>query len=251
VIDFDPLAASYDRLRPAGSGWHELADRALAALGRPRRLLDVGCGTGRFAVLAAERLGARVWGVDPSPDMLAQARARGARGIGWRQATAERLPFRDGWFDAAHAHLVLHLVDLDAALPEIARVLAPDGRLAAVTFFPDHFERFYLVPYFPSIVRIDRARFPAPDGLVARLRDVGFADAAAERVSQARELDPRDVLDRVRGRYISTLQLLAADEYADGLERLERDVERGRGPFAGRLEWAVVTARRAGPPARR
>ena len=57
---FDALAPDYDRLRPAGEEWQELAERALAALEGTRRLLDVGCGTGRFAVLASERLGARV-----------------------------------------------------------------------------------------------------------------------------------------------------------------------------------------------
>ena len=83
------------------------------------RLLDVGCGTGRFAVLAADRLGARVWGVDRSAEMLDEAKRRpGARGVGWRRAEAEQLPFRDGWFDGAHSHLVLHLVDdLPAASP--------------------------------------------------------------------------------------------------------------------------------------
>src|SRR5207237_6243561 len=108
VMDFGPMAARYDELRP---GWSDIAEATLAELAGTRRLLDVGCGTGRFAAMAAERLGARVWGVDPSAEMLARARARGARGCGWRQATAERLPFRDGWFDAVHAHLVLHLVE--------------------------------------------------------------------------------------------------------------------------------------------
>ena len=85
-MDFGPLAERYDRLRPAGATWEQLADLTLEELGPIRRLLDVGCGTGRFAAYAAERTGARVWGVDPSVEMLAQARARGIRGAGWKQA---------------------------------------------------------------------------------------------------------------------------------------------------------------------
>ena len=108
-LDFDRLAADYDRLRPAGDAWEQLAERTIAGMAGCRRLLDVGCGTGRFAVYAQHRLGARVWGVDPSAEMLQRARARpDARGIGWKQGVAERLPFRDGWFDAAHMHLVVH-----------------------------------------------------------------------------------------------------------------------------------------------
>jgi len=157
-MDFAALASRYDELRPAGRAWHELADETLAEIGPAARLLDVGCGTGRFAVLAAERLGARVWGVDPSAEMLAQARARGTRRVGWRRAEAERLPFKAGWFDAAHAHLVLHLLDdPEAGLRELARVLSPGGRLVIVTFRPEHFDRFHLAPYFPSLAGIDRA----------------------------------------------------------------------------------------------
>jgi len=88
TLDFDPLAADYDRLRPAGQAWEELSGRTLAVLGDFRRLVDVGCGTGRFAAFAKARRGGRVWGVDPAPEMLRRARARpDAGGIGWKQAS--------------------------------------------------------------------------------------------------------------------------------------------------------------------
>ncbi len=247
TLDFDPLAADYDRLRPAGRAWEELSTRTLALLGDFRRLVDVGCGTGRFAAFAKARRGARVWGVDPSAEMLRQARARtDAGGIGWKRAPAERLPFTAGWFDAAHMHLVVHtLPDRPAALTEIARVLMAGGRIAIATFAIEHFARFYLNPYFPSIASVDGARFPEPGVLAGELGEAGFRDAAVERISQPVTADPRDVLERVRGRYISTLHLLEPSEYAAGLARLERDVAAGSGPFAYSLEWALVTATRA------
>ena len=97
MTHFDALAPDYDRLRPAGEGWHELAEHTLAALAGATRLLDVGCGTGRFAVLAAERLGARVWGVDASAEMLTTARARpGAGRVGWRRPRRQSSRFGTG-----------------------------------------------------------------------------------------------------------------------------------------------------------
>jgi ubiquinone/menaquinone biosynthesis C-methylase UbiE len=246
TLDFDPLAADYDRLRPAGRAWEELSERTLAVLGDFRRLVDVGCGTGRFAAFAKTRRGGRVWGVDPSPEMLRRARERpDAGGIGWKPATAERLPFTDGWFDAAHMHLVVHtLPDRPAALAEIGRVLMPGGRVAIATFALEHFERFFLNPYFPSIATIDGSRFPDPAGLADELGESGFRDTAVERIGQPISADPQDVLERVRGRYISTLHLLDPGEYTDGLARLERDVAAGRGTFAYSLEWALVSATR-------
>lgn len=244
TLDFDPLAADYDRLRPTGRAWEELSDRTLALLGDYRRLVDVGCGTGRFAAFAKARRGGRVWGVDPSAEMLRRARARpGAGGIGWKQAAAERLPFTRGWFDAAHMHLVVHtLPDRPAALTEIGRVLMGGGRLAIATFAMEHFARFYLNPYFPSIAAVDGARFPDPAALTSELPTAGFREPAVERISQPVTADPQDVLERVRGRYISTLHLVEPAEYADGLARLEHDVAAGHGPFAYSLEWALVTA---------
>ncbi len=246
MTSFDALAERYDELRPAGRTWRELAELTLAELGGATRLIDVGCGTGRFAVLAAERLGARVWGVDPSAEMLARARRRtGGRRVGWKNARAERLPFRDGWFDAAHLHLVLHaLDDRGAAVTELGRVLAPGGRLVIVTFQRDHFERFFLNPYFPSLAAVDLARFPDPDGVVRDLTHAGFSGAGQRRISQTVVAEPDEVVERVRGRYISTLHLLDADEYSSGLARLERETAAGRAPFTYSLEWALITARR-------
>ena len=57
---------------------------------------------------AAERFGVRAWGVDSSQAMVEQARARGARGSPSGVASADALPFRDGWFDAVTMRLVVH-----------------------------------------------------------------------------------------------------------------------------------------------
>jgi ubiquinone/menaquinone biosynthesis C-methylase UbiE len=187
-----------------------------------------------------------VWGVDPSPEMLGEARARASRGIGWKQATAEQLPFKAGWFDGLHMHLVLHVLsDLDQALAECARVLSPGGRLAAVTFELEHFDGFHLNEYFPSLAAIDRSRFPAPADVRRRLADAGFAEVVSETIRQQVELEPKALVERVRGRYISTLHLLEDAEYREGLERLEHALDGRTDPVRTELVWALITGRRA------
>jgi SAM-dependent methyltransferase len=208
---------------------------------RGRRVLEVGCGTGALTEALARREAGRVWGVDAEPAMLDVARRRMPDGAGLKLGSAEALPFRDGWFERVVMRLVVHLLDRPRALPELARVLAPGGRAAIATFDPIHFDRFWLNAFFPSIEAIDRARFPEPQALARELVAAGFAHTRIVRLSQVVELDRADALERIRGRHISTFDLLDEAELEAGTARAERDLPE-RVPVA--LEWAVVVADR-------
>jgi SAM-dependent methyltransferase len=242
--DFGSLARRYDTLRPADRGWYEVLDAIWEEgdlLGR--RVLDVGCGTGRLAAELARR-GAKVWGVDSSPEMLAEARAGVGREVGLKLGRAEELPFRDGWFDRAVLRLAVHLVERPAAFRELARVLVPGGRVVIASFRPEHFDRIWLARFFPSLKAIDLARFAGPDVLADELAAAGFVDVRARALSQDGRIERGAALERLRGRYISTLSLIPEEEYREGLARAERELA---DVTAYGLEWAIVVAET--PPA--
>lgn len=204
-------------------------------------MLDVGCGTGRLALALADEA-AEVVGIDPSEEMLAEGRARRVGPVSFQRARVETLPFSDGRFERAVARLVVHLVDRDRALHELRRVLATGGRLLVATFRPEHFDRMWLAPYFPSLGPIDRARFPDPDVLAGELVDVGFSGIRHVTLTQPARIGRDEALERLRGRYISTLSLLEHDEYAAGLERAAHELA---DETAYTLEWSLVVAVRA------
>jgi SAM-dependent methyltransferase len=109
-----------------------LAAAHLAGFGR---VLDMGCGEGQVARLAAKG-GAVVTGLDPSWRQLGAAAER-AGGPAYVRGLADRLPFPDAAFDAVVTCLVLeHTDDLDAAVAEVARVLRPGGRFVLFTNHP-------------------------------------------------------------------------------------------------------------------
>jgi SAM-dependent methyltransferase len=92
------------------------------------RVLDVGCGEGQVARVAAA-LGLGTVGIDPAWAQVSVAASRGGAPVTVLQGGAATLPFRDASFDAAVACLVFeHIVDVDAAIAEVARVLRPGGR---------------------------------------------------------------------------------------------------------------------------
>ena len=116
----------------------------MARIGAGCRLVDVGCGTGTLAILAA-RLGgpgARVSGIDPAPRQIARAKAKARRAgldIDFRQGVIEDLPFDEASVDAVTSTLMMHHLpdDLKAkGLAEIGRILKPGGRVVTADFAP-------------------------------------------------------------------------------------------------------------------
>lgn len=118
-----------DTLHPGGLRTTEQLIRGL----RPQagdRVLDVACGPGRTAAYISGRFGCRVTGVEYSLKTAAEARQGKDGRVSIVAGDGERLPFRDGCFDAALIECSLSLVpDKPSALAEMLRVLRPGGRI--------------------------------------------------------------------------------------------------------------------------
>lgn len=139
---FDPTfarkaAESYESFFVPAIGAPVASDLVAAAAPEPGdRVLDVACGTGIVARLAARAVvpGGSVVGLDPNPAMLAVARDSAPPGapIAWSEAPAEAIPFPEASFDVALCGMGLQFfADRVGGLREIRRVLVEDGRLVA------------------------------------------------------------------------------------------------------------------------
>jgi ubiquinone/menaquinone biosynthesis C-methylase UbiE len=178
VTRFDRRAATYDRsvLQPVFYLPVQQATLHLAArrLPRPRRILDVGCGTGTLLRQAAKRFpDAHLIGVDLAGAMLAAADAAtpAELPIWFVHGRAERLPLADAVFDLVLSTVSFrHWSDQSAALGQIRRVLTPGGVLVLAEVFAAP-PRRTIVP----IMRRHRDRVELPAEVKAMLADHDLA----------------------------------------------------------------------------
>jgi ubiquinone/menaquinone biosynthesis C-methylase UbiE len=233
-VDYARLAADYDAVRGSEALDREYWFAALSALGglrRGDRILDLGAGTGRFARIAAEA--GPVVAADLSLDMLFRARGKGPFSV--VRADAEALPFRGDAFDLTLVVMVLHqLADFPRALREVARV---SRRAAIATSDMRTRTMGILDEAFPSLLRIDRARFPPIDRIVDTLHAAGFTQVAVQERPYHRSLSVAEELDRVRRKYISTFDLLPPGEFERGVAFLEQELPNRHGD---RFETSAV-----------
>ena len=220
-LDYSRIAEHYDAVRGNPSVDREYWLKALVDCGELKpgeRILDLGAGTGRFSALLAEF--ASVVAADVSAEMLAKARGKGRFDL--VRADACRLPFQSAAFDATLLVMVVHqLPDYARAIREVARV---SHRIVVATSDMEK-RRFGIVEEaFPSLMDIDRERFPRIDALADTMQDAGFRRVRVMDRPIRRSWTVDEQLDRVRRKYISTFDLLPEGEFERGLAFLEREL---------------------------
>src|SRR5262249_49821183 len=132
-------SADYGRIAPyLQKGALEFLDRLAIVPGS--RMLDVGCGTGQLAIIAA-RKGIRATGLDGAADLVEQARARAADqclDVPVDEGDAESLPYQDASFDVVVSLLGAMFAPRPALVAaEMVRVCKRGGRIVMANWTPE------------------------------------------------------------------------------------------------------------------
>src|ERR671933_1477653 len=246
-IDYDgDIATVYDRGRAvplAGlTAWRVAVVRYLPPQsGLP--VLDVGAGTGLFAVALAEWFGVDVIAVEPAAAMRREAlRKRPHPRVTYLAGHAAAIPVGDGQCGSAWLSTVIHHIpDLGTCAHELRRVLHSGGRVLIRSAFPGRLDGITLFRFFPDARHIAEP-FPSIAATVEAFAMAGFSPEALESVPQVTAESLRAWCERVRLRADSTLQPLPDDVFARRLAEAERAAaeERVARPVLDRLDLLVL-----------
>ena len=185
--------------------------------------LDLGCGTGRFALPIAEQLGFKVTGVDASPEMLEKAERKDRQGkINWVPSDAHDLSLPANAFELVFiSHLLHHLDDPLMVLRECIRVLIPSGVILILHGTIEQIRKDVAHTFFHETLDIDEKRIPSTVQVEEWLEEAGFTEIWSEEIIQQTWECAEDRLAAKRLKNTSVLTMISEQDFQKGIARLE------------------------------
>ena len=225
--DYGEIAGFYDKGRTLSEStmdlWLNLISK-MSGAAKGVHVLDIGCGTGRFAIPMAEKLGYRVTGADPAQEMLVKAQHKNPGGmVTWDVQDAHRLTYPDASFDIVFmSHVLHHCENPPQIIGECWRVLVPGGilliRHSTIEEFGDEPEG----TFFPETREINAARAATQAELEILLNNAGFTEIRSEQVLQKTSESGAELVERLANKSASALTMIPEEAFQRGLERLRR-----------------------------
>lgn len=232
-MDYDATAipAVYDRGRSHGPEVLALwMDRVAVCLGerRVKTILDLGCGTGRFADALASRFAATVIGVDPSKKMLAQARGKRTHGtVRYVCGSGEAVPLADSSVDLIFMSMVFHHFSIpEAVARECRRVLSDEAIVFLRAGTVEQIPAYPYVEFIPATKPLLYERLNAKHDILHTFEAAGFLTIATDVVVQQIAPTYEAYADKLEAGGDSILASLDPGVLESGLEAIRRRAAR-------------------------
>jgi ubiquinone/menaquinone biosynthesis C-methylase UbiE len=231
-MDYDKtdIAAVYDSGRGYDPGvmreWLNLLSARVPKDG-VSRIVDLGCGTGRFTEALSIHFDADVIGIDPSGKMLERARAKTAQSsVTFKQGAGEHLPLEDNSADMVFMSMVYHhLPDSLGTARESHRILREGGHVCIRNSTIDAIESFPYLKFFDGIRAIIAKQSISRSRIESDLVGAGFKTATHETVAHLLAPDWTSYTDKLAKRADSFLARLPDEDFQAGIAALRAHAE--------------------------
>jgi ubiquinone/menaquinone biosynthesis C-methylase UbiE len=250
TMDYDltDIPAAYDCGRDHGPEVRNLWMDAIQAhlKGLPiTRILDLGCGTGRFSGALATRFDAEVVGIDPSIKMLDVARRKADGGrVQYKHGAAEAIPLPSSSVDMIFISMSFHhFGDSARATRECRRVLREQGKVFLRAGSREEIPSYPYVPFFPSTRTMLEEMLLDRGSLRAIFEDAGLNLISAEVISQVVAPSWSSYADKLSAGGDSILVRLNRQEFEEGLAAIRKFGSESKQSVIERIDFFVFQPR--------
>jgi ubiquinone/menaquinone biosynthesis C-methylase UbiE len=229
MTDYDQtnIPGAYDRARDHGPEVLDLWMRTVAnhvSRQSITRILDLGCGTGRFSEGLAVRFNAEVIGLDPSRKMVQVAREKQRNPcVRYALGRAEAIPLGAESVDLIFISMALHhFADLGAAASECRRVLRKSGRVVIRTGTREQIASYPYVSFFPASRPLLEETLPSHADVRAVFAMANLPVVAAGIITQTIAVDWTVYAEQLAAGGDSILARLRREDFDAGLAAVRR-----------------------------
>ena len=187
-----------------------------------KKILDLGCGTGRFTAGLGRTFECAVIGLEPSSAMLNVAMSQRVPDVEWKQGHAEDIPLESQTIDLVFMSQVFHhLARPERALREINRVLTPAGYLAIRNGTREHNGELAWLRFFPEALEIEDKRTPSKQELEKSVCGGSFELISQQTIYQLFAASYDEYFEKIGGRGLSALIVISEEAFQSGLLRFQ------------------------------
>jgi ubiquinone/menaquinone biosynthesis C-methylase UbiE len=223
LVDYNELANKYDLVRNENINtiYRFLEFQSFS---EEKNVLDFGCGTGNFACAVKRITNANLYGVEPADEMRQKAIDKN-KDVIFEKGNHEKIPFVDNFFDFIYmTDVIHHIPDIEVMFRELNRVLKQGECLCVVTESHKQIESRFWVKYFPTIVEVEKKRYPDIPEIIESAVNNGF-------VLFKKDITDADYRHTVSQKFITLVEnkgyfmfhLISYSEYDCGLADLRND----------------------------
>jgi len=182
----------------------------IAGLKKGSIVLDLGCGTGNYAIELKKKTSAEVYGLDPSAGMIKVSRSKElGKAINWYVSVAESLPFASEFFDCIFASQVWHHIqDKQKAADECHRVLKRGSPLIVRTISHEQLMKRMVFKFFPEILSSQLEVYPTTKEFRECFGKAGFSSVEIHPYQLKRHIPPEFFIEIAKKKICSMFKSL-------------------------------------------
>lgn len=224
MINYNEASFTYDNTRSSDDIIIDYFNNKIS-FNESVRILDFGCGTGNYLYKIKERYNCHGYGIEPSDGMREKAIAKNPE-LDIRKGDHSNISFEDNYFNFIYlTDVIHHIPDLEILFYNLYNKLAANGCICILTESHKQIEKRWYNVYFPSLIKIEKKRYPDIPKIYSYAKKAGFIILEPDiRKDNLNKIVDENFIKMVEEKNYSMFKLLDEIEFNSGLKDMKKDL---------------------------